>query len=259
MRGREIPSASWKKGHHVPRDEMYFRINSHFLHNITNSLWCLAGWVKELARICQENMNSHCCGEKTDLRKLMGKSSLYIFWWLSGTWYSSSPVLLLGRGHCWLHLPGEGSGLAVSAFADASAAPLADSWSRLSLLYPVVLGSRGGERFMSLVICVSLIFQRLLHIWTACAQVICSQMSWGVWTNLSSCHHLFLVYSPPPHPCALCSKTTQFLVWPYLFLSENQSPLAQGWTSCFCPQHSTCILAAITLISLAIATYTAMQ
>lgn len=80
----------------------------------------------------------------------------------------------------------------------------------LALLYPCCPWEQGRE--MLHVTCYLHFSSCSLHIWTDCTQVTCSQLSWGVWTNLSFCHHLFLAYSPPSRPCALCFKTAQFLL-----------------------------------------------
>lgn len=238
---------------------MHFRINSHFLHNTTNSLWRLAGWVKELGKICQENMNSYINAVewKWSWGRQWGKAAFKS----SGSSQARGTVFPLSYS------------LAVATTGYSSLGKdLARQWQCLQMLVlllpltprpdchcctPVVLGSRGGERFMSLVICVSLIFQLLLHIWTDCAHVTCPQLSWGVWTNLFFCHHLFLANSPPPHPCALCSKTTQFLFWIYLLLSETQPPFSSGLDSLvlFATFH---IYFSCIFFSLAIATSTAM-
>lgn len=66
----KIPSANLHKGHQVPHDKMHFRMSSCFLHDATNSIWHLASWVKELGRICLENMNYYPCEEKMELRKI---------------------------------------------------------------------------------------------------------------------------------------------------------------------------------------------
>lgn len=73
------------------------------------------------------------------------------------------PITLLGCGHHWLQLPGEGSDPAAPALADACTAPR----RLLVLAVPVVplLSLGAGERNAScLVTCISLIFQLLLHI-----------------------------------------------------------------------------------------------
>lgn len=131
----------------------------------------------------------------------------------------SSPVVVLGCGYPWKDLAGLG-------FADTSAAPPADARSQLSLSYPLSLGA-GGVRFMSLVICLSLIFQLLLCIWTDCSQVTYSQLSWGVCTNLSFSHNVFLAY---PHHLirALSALGWHNLFWSYRLLSETQSLSSSG-------------------------------
>lgn len=68
---------------------------------------------------------------------------------------------------------------------------------------------------------------------------------------------LFIIF-PPPHSCALYFQTTHFLVWPSLYSLKLNILLAQGWTFWFCLQPSMCIFAAVTSVSFAVSTSTAI-
>lgn len=206
-----------KKRNQVPCDEIHFRINSPFLHDATNSLWCLASWVKELGRICQENINSHLWGGNR----------------IEGDNGEKQPLTLcVALGHMvqllpcctpwpWPQLvPAPWGRIWASEAGDCRCPCSSDSWSQLPLLYLVVLGSRRGENFIPLVICISLIFQLLLYIRTDWAQVICSQLSWGVQFVLLT--SFIFIISLPPHSWALHFQTTQFLIWPFSLFPETQ-------------------------------------
>lgn len=142
-------------------------------------------------------------------------------------------------GRIWLGWGLQTPGL---GFADTSVTPLADSRSWLSLSYLLSLEA-GGECFMSLVICLSLVLQLLLHIWMDCSQITCSQLSWGVCTTLSFSHHVFLA-CPLPLTHALFAVGWHNLFWPYRLLSETQSLSSSVLDLLLYSQPSTCNFAA---------------
>lgn len=138
------------------------------------------------------------------------------------------PITLLGRGHHWLPLPGEGSDPAAPALADACTAPLTDSWSWLSLLYPCCPWEQGrGTLHVSC-------YLHFPHLPAPASHLKRLRPSY-MFPVVSRCLDQFILLSsfifsisPPPHLCALCSKTAQFLFWPYLLCSETQPPSSSG-------------------------------